>query len=170
MEPRPLHRVPARIDVWVVLLVVLALLAVALIVAPLLLDPRVAAGAKWLVGSLGVGALLLTLGMAVPVRYTLEPQGLTVRAGLLRLRFAYRDIVRADRVLSPLSGPAWSLVRVRVALDGGGWVEIAPRDREGFMLELARRAPHLKVAPRGLADPTRGRRPTPAARVAKGRR
>jgi hypothetical protein len=162
MEPRPPQAVPARIDWWLVGLVVVALLGVAVIVLPLLLDPRVALAAKALVGSFGAGALLLTLGMAVPVRYTLEPEGLTVRAGLLQLRFAYRDIVRADRVISPLSGPAWSLVRVRVALDGGGWIEIAPRDREGFLTELARRAPQLTAAPRGLADPQRVRFPAAA--------
>jgi hypothetical protein len=162
MDRRPLQHVPARVDLWVVALVVLALFGVALIVTPLLLDARVALGAKALVGTFGAGALLLTLGMAVPVRYWLEPQGLTVRAGALRLRFAYPDIVRADRVISPLSGPAWSLVRVRIALDGGGWIEIAPRDREGFLAELARRAPHLTVAPRGLADSQRVRFPAAA--------
>ena len=149
--------VPARIDLWVVVMVVMGLALLTLIVVPLLIDPRVAFAAKALVGGFGAGALLLTLGMAVPVRYTLEPAGLTVRAGLLKLRFAYPDIVRADRVISPLSGPAWSLVRVRVALAGGGWIEIAPRDREGFLSELARRAPQLTAAPRGLSDPHRVR-------------
>lgn len=160
------ERVPARIDGVLVVLVVLALLLAGLIVAPLLLDPRVAPLAKWVVGGFGLGALVLTFGLAVPVRYWLEPQGLTVRAGLLLLRFAYPDIVRVDRVISPLSGPAWSLVRLRVALHGGGWVEIAPRDREWLLQALARRAPQLKPAPRGLADPQRVQLPL----AARGRR
>jgi len=128
-------RVPARVDPWVVVLVTVALAAVTAILLPLF-----------------------------PVRYRLEAPGFTVRAGLLTLRFAYRDIVRADRVISPLSGPAWSLVRVRLALDGGGWIEVAPRDREAFLRELAARAPHLRPSPRGLADPERVR-VAPAARA-----
>jgi hypothetical protein len=168
MDPPDVVRVPARVDAWVVLLVALALALVAAIVTPLLLDPTVAIGVKVAVGAMGLGAVGLTLGMAVPVRYRLEREGLTVRAGFLTLRLAYRDIVRVDRVISPLSGPAWSLVRVRVGLDGGGWVEVAPRDREALVAELAARCRHLRATPRGLADPRRARRAPEAP--ARGRR
>ncbi len=150
--------VPARVDAWVVAVVVVALAGLGLIVGPLLVDPGVAPLVKVVVGAMGLGALVLTLGVSVPVSYVLEPQGFTVRAGFLTLRLAYRDIVRAQPVLSPLSGPAWSLVRVRVALDGGGWVEVAPRDRAGFLRDLAARAPHLETYGRGLVDPARARR------------
>lgn len=155
MHAEASERVPARVDGWLVAAVAVGLSLGTVVVAPLVLDPGVAWGVKLLVGSMWVAAVGLTLGMAVPVRYLLEPQGLTVRAGVLTLRFAYRDLIRAERVISPLSGPAWSLVRVRVSLDGGGWIEIAPRDRDAFMATLARRAPHLRATPRGLADPKR---------------
>ena len=112
-------RVPARVDPWVVGAVVVALVAVTAILVPLLLDPRVAALARIGIGVMWLGAVGLTLGMSLPVGYRLEGRGLAVRAGLLTLRFAYPDIVRADRVISPLAGPAWSLVRVRLGLDGG---------------------------------------------------
>lgn len=161
-------RVPARVDLLVVAAVAVALLLVTAIVAPLWIDPRVALAPRLGVGGLWLGAVGLTLGMSLPVRYRLEPPGLTVRAGLLTLRFAYPDIVRVDRVISPLSGPAWSLVRVRVALDGGGWIEIAPRDREGFLAAVAARSPHLRPTERGLADPKRVR-PPDRARGPRGR-
>ena len=132
-------------------------LLVALVV-PLMIDPDVAVPVKLLVGAMALGAVGLTFGMALPVRYLLEPEGLTVRAGFLTLRLAYRDIVRATPLLSPLTGPSWSLVRVRVALAAGGWVEVAPRDREAFLAELAARAPHLEPHGRGLIDPRRARR------------
>ncbi len=163
MAPPHTVNVPARVDLWLVAVVVVALVGLGLIVGPLLLDPDVTPLVKGVVGAMGLGALALTLGVSVPVGYRLEPQGFTVRAGLLTLRLAYRDIVRAQPVLSPLSGPAWSLVRVRVALDGGGWVEVAPRDRDAFLAELAARAPHLEPYGRGLIDPRR------AARRAVGR-
>ena len=154
---KPAVRVPARVDPWVVAVVTVALAVVTAILLPLFLDPQVAVLAKSGIAVMWFGAVGLTLGMSLPVRYRFEGPGFTVRAGLLTLRFAYRDIVRADRVISPLSGPAWSLVRVRLALDGGGWIEVAPRDREGFLEELAARAPHLRPSPRGLADPRRVR-------------
>ena len=150
--------VPARVDVVFVAVVLAAMGVLIAVVMPLLLDPDVAVAIKLAVGAMGVGALTLTLGMALPVRYLLEPEGFTVRAGFLTLRLAYRDIVRATPLLSPLTGPSWSLVRVRVALDAGGWVEVAPRDREAFLAELAARAPHLEPYGRGLIDPRRARR------------
>ncbi|MFU8889132.1 MAG: PH domain-containing protein [Trueperaceae bacterium] len=162
-------RVPARVDPWVVAIVSLALVVVTVILLPLFLDPQVAALAKAGIAVMWFGTVGLTLGMSLPVRYRFEGPGFTVRAGLLTLRFAYRDIVRADRVVSPLSGPAWSLVRVRLALDGGGWIEVAPRDREAFLADLAARAPHLRATARGLADPERVR-VTPAAKPRGGRR
>ncbi len=160
----PAVRVPARVDPWVVAVVGLALVAVTAILLPLFLDAEVAPLAKAGIAVMWFGAVGLTLGMSLPVRYQLEGPGFTVRAGLLTLRFAYRDIVRADRVISPLSGPAWSLVRVRLALDGGGWIEVAPRDREGFLRALAARAPHLRPSTRGLADRERVRG-APAAKA-----
>lgn len=163
-------RVPARVDPWLVVVVALGLALGSAVVAPLVWDPGVALAVKTAVGALWLGAVGLTLGLALPVAYRLEAHGLTVRAGVLTLRFAYRDLVRVDRVISPLSGPAWSLVRVRVALDGGGWIEIAPRDRDAFLAELAARAPHLRPTARGLADPERAPTPAPpAARDAKRR-
>jgi hypothetical protein len=150
--------VPARVDAWYVIVVALALAGLATLVAPLLLDPDVAVGARLAVAAMGVAALALSLGTSVPVRYLLEPEGLTVRAGFLTLRLAYRDVVRATPVLSPLAGPSWSLVRVRVALAEGGWIEVAPRDRAALLAELAARAPHLQPHGRGLLDPARARR------------
>ncbi len=150
--------VPARVDAVFVAVVLAAMGVLVALVAPLLLDPDVALAVKLGVGAMGVGALALTLGTALPVRYLLEPEGLTVRAGFLTLRLAYRDIVRATPLLSPLTGPSWSLVRVRVALVEGGWVEVAPRDRAAFLTELAARAPHLEPHGRGLVDPRRARR------------
>lgn len=157
----PTLPVPARVDVLFVAVVVAAMAILVAIVVPLFLDADVAVVVKLAVGTMGVGALALTFGMAVPVRYLLEPEGLTVRAGFFTLRLAYRDIVRATPLLSPLTGPSWSLVRVRVALAGGGWIEVAPRDRAGFLTELAARAPHLEPLGRGLIDLRRARRARP---------
>jgi hypothetical protein len=156
-EPRVV-RLPVRVDVVWVAVVVLLLGGLTALVVPLWLDAAVPLWVKGAVGAMWLGVVGLTLGVALPLRYELEPQGLTVRAGILTLRLAYRDIVRADRLVSPLTAPAWSPFRVRVYLDGGGWVEVAPRDRDGLIAELAARAPHLRPTNRGLVDPDRARR------------
>lgn len=160
MTSRPAERIPARVDVLYVAAVVAVLGGFGTLVTFLVLDPGVPWWAKALVTAMALVGAGLTLAASLPVRYVFEPEGLTVRAGFLSLRLAFRDIVRAVPVLSPLSGPAWSLVRVRVALAGGGWVEIAPRDRAGFLAALAIRAPHLRPHGRALVDPKRGGRRT----------
>lgn len=155
----PTERVAARVDVLYVAAVIAVFAVFGALVGILVADPNVPWGAKVAVAAMALVGAGLTLGSALPVRYVLEPEGLTVRAGFLTLRLAYRDIVRAVPLVSPLTGPSWSLVRVRVALDGGGWIEIAPRDRDGFMAALAGRAPHLRAHGRALVDPERpGRR------------
>jgi hypothetical protein len=146
------ERVPVRVDVWWVGVVATGVAILLAVVSPLLLDAAVAWPLKLLVGAFAAGTLALTFGVSIPLRYLLEPEGVTVRAGVLTLRFAYRDIIRIDRVVSPLSGPSWSPVRVRMAMRAGGWIEIAPRDREAFLASVRARAPHLKPSPRGLRD------------------
>jgi hypothetical protein len=148
--------IPARVDAWLVVALVLVLTVMAAVIAPLLAAAGVPLGVKLLVGGLGLGTVLASLAVTVPVRYAFEGGGVFVRAGLLRLRLAYPDIMAAEKLVSPLSGAAWSWVKVRLVLRQGGMVEIAPRDREAFLAELAARAPHLQASPRGLRDP-RGR-------------
>lgn len=151
MEEQP---IPARVDAWLVLALALAFALLVAVIAPLLLADTVRSGVKLLVGGLAAGTILASLAVTVPVRYAFEWGGVFVRAGLLKLRLAYPDIVLAEKLVSPLSGAAWSWVKVRLVLRQGGMVEIAPRDREAFLSELARRAPHLRESPRGLRDPT----------------
>lgn len=154
----PAVPIPARVDAWLILALVLAVLAVAALITPLLADPDVALGIRVLVATLAFGTFAAGLAVSVPVRYAFEWGGVLVRAGLLTIRLAYPDIVVASKLVSPLSGAAWSWVKVRLVLRQGGMIEIAPRDREAFLAELARRAPHLREHPRGLRDPAFVRR------------
>ncbi len=158
MDERSLGQVPipARIDAWLVVGVALLLTAMVAVIAPLLLSDAVAAGVRLLLVVLALGTVLATMAVTVPVRYAFEDGGVFVRAGLLQLRLAYPDIVVAQKRVSPLAGAAWSWVRVRLVLRQGGLIEIAPRDREAFLRELARRAPHLRPSERGLRDPAYG--------------
>lgn len=151
MEEQP---IPARIDTWLVLALTLGFAVLVTVITPLLLADSVRWAVKLLVAGLAAGTILASLTVTVPVRYAFEWGGVFVRAGLLKLRLAYPDIVVAEKLVSPLSGAAWSWVKVRLVLRQGGMVEIAPHDREAFLAELALRAPHLRESPRGLRDPT----------------
>ena len=150
--------VPARVDAWLLAALALATLGMLFVVMPLLTSDTVPLAVRLLVGGLGIGTVAAGLAVTVPVRYVFEGGGVYVRAGLITMRLAYPDIAVASKVLSPLSGAAWSWVKVRLVLRQGGMVEIAPRDREAFLAELARRAPHLRPHARGLRDPGYERR------------
>jgi hypothetical protein len=150
--------IPARVDAWLLAALALATLGMLAVVFPLLTSDTVALALRLLIGGLGVGTVAAGLAVTVPVRYVFEGGGVYVRAGLITMRLAYPDIAVASKVLSPLSGAAWSWVKVRLVLRQGGMVEIAPRDREAFLAELARRAPHLRSNARGLRDPSYERR------------
>ena len=150
--------VPIRVDAWLLAALALATLGMLAVVWPLLTSDTVALGVRLLVGGLGIGTIAAGLSVTVPVRYVFEGGGVYVRAGLVTMRLAYPDIAVASKLVSPLSGAAWSWVKVRLVLRQGGMVEIAPRDREAFLRELARRAPHLRPHARGRRDPTYERR------------
>jgi hypothetical protein len=142
--------IPARIDALLVIGTGVVIVGFGALVTPLLLDAAVPWFVRGGIGLFAFGTVAVTLGISVPVGYAFEEHGIAVRAGVLRLRFAYRDLSRCVRVLSPLSGPSWSWVRVRLVMTAGGWIEIAPRDREAFVAELLRRAPHVQVDPRAV--------------------
>lgn len=162
--------VPVRVDWWLVVVLTVAVAGLIALVLPVLQIDDLPLWTKVLLPSLAIGTVVVSLLVTVPVRYLLEPEGLTVRTGFLTLRLAYRDMVRAERVIGVLAAPAWSLVRLRVALAGGGAIEVAPRDREALLAELGRRAPQLKPGGRGLIDPKRVPGPRPAGRAKKGGR
>jgi hypothetical protein len=150
--------VPIRIDPWLVGAVMLLMGLLVAAVVPLVLAPDVADRTKLLVAALAFATVALTFGVMVPLRYAFEDDAVFIQAGLMRMRLAYPDIVLAEKVVSPLSSAAWSMVKVRLVIGQGGLIEIAPRDRDAFLEELARRAPHLQPSERGLVDPRRRKR------------
>jgi hypothetical protein len=146
--------VPIRVDPYLVAVAVAMMAVIVVAVVPLVRDPDVLPTVRLLVAAMAVVTIGLTFGFTVPLRYAFEDGGVFVRAGLMRLRLAYRDIAKAEKVVSPLSSAAWSMVKVRLVLAQGGLIEIAPKDRDAFLTELARRAPHLQPSERGLVDPS----------------
>ncbi|MFT3699013.1 MAG: PH domain-containing protein [Kofleriaceae bacterium] len=91
--------------------------------------------------ALGLYALLMvTIGW--PVRYTVSPEQLEVRFGLVRLRVPWDRVIAAELSQNPLSAPAYSLDRIefRYTTDRGTerTFRISPPDRLAFLADCAR--------------------------------
>ena len=80
--------------------------------------------------------------LAWPVTYTLAERELVIRYGLLRKRVAYADIVEVWPHRSILGAPALSSDRLAIRF-GHGATAISPKDKAGFLRDLASRDPAL---------------------------
>lgn len=123
---------PSKVDAWLVA-VVAAAVGFTLLQGVWLrsISPS---GSAVAFGVAAFVVLLLRL-VAVPCRYTLEPDHLLIQAGITYRRIAYRDITAIAPSNNPLSSPALSLQRVKVAYKGG-FLLVSPRERERFIQEL----------------------------------
>lgn len=100
-------------------------------------------GALVTAGIMTVLVVLLYWGLVWPVEYTLGDGELTVRFGAIRQRLPYDQIERVAPTRSILASPALSLDRLALHRPSGLPWMISPEDRERFLDQLARRAPHL---------------------------
>lgn len=133
----------SKVDWWLGVLLV-ALPAVGLVTA-ILLQLSGDTGAA-IVGWLSLAGIGLLYALVVwPIEYVLEDKDLVVRFGVVRSRIPYPSIRGVRRTRNVLASPALSLDRL--AIDTGGKLApmISPSDREGFLAELAARAPHLRL-------------------------
>ncbi len=90
--------------------------------------------------------------------YQITPEALVIRSRTYGLKFAsipLRSIRSVRPTRNPLSAPAWSLDRLQIDYtDEAGkrrFTLISPKDREGFMRDLAAVAPHLEWREGSLA-------------------
>jgi hypothetical protein len=102
------------------------------------------------VGVLATAGYCLLLGLVVlPIVYVVGDHGLTIRAGLIRLRVPWTRLVEIAPSSSPQSSPAMSLKRLDVhytKLDGAAkHVLISPVDRPAFLKDCAAASPKHKV-------------------------
>jgi membrane protein YdbS with pleckstrin-like domain len=127
---------PTRVDAWLTVLVGLAV-AICFVQAWSLRS----SSAQGALAAFAIGAFSLTmvLALAVPCRYTLETDHLSIRCGFIRKRIPYAQINRIEPSSSPLSAPALSLRRVKIGY-GRSFQLVSPRERDRFMEELAKRA------------------------------
>jgi hypothetical protein len=147
----------AKVDRWVaVLLGGLALLEVAAGTA--VLAAGFVTGTPPLPQALGIGLTLVSVGVIMGLmlwgcyrtRYEVTPSDLMVRFGPFRTAVPLDAIVEVFPTDNPLSAPAPSLDRLRInyrrANGRMGFALISPKDKEGFVRDLAAAAPRLRSA------------------------
>ena len=83
----------------------------------------------------GALAALMTVAFAVPCRYTILDDALSIRCGVLFYQVPLDQIVSVDKSSSWLSGPALSLKRIAVKTRLRTHL-ISPKQRDEFLREL----------------------------------
>ena len=77
--------------------------------------------------------------------YVLQETQLVVRCGPIRVDVPYESLRRAAKSRSPMSGYAMSTHRIEVEYGRFESMLISPADRDAFLEELQRRAPHADI-------------------------
>lgn len=138
----PVRRYPTAVDWWLGLLIIAV--PVIVIGSAILLTATaeaVDAAVGWLTV---VGVIALYVGLVWPIAYELHPEALVIRFGLVRSRIRYDRIRGVRPTRSFLASPAMSVHRLAIDLGGSVPPSISPADRDGFLADLAARAPHLR--------------------------
>ena len=83
----------------------------------------------------GAAIALMTAAFAVPCRYTILDDALSIRCGLLFYQVSFDKITDVSLTSTWLSGPALSLKRVKIKTDRKNHI-VSPKFREDFVREL----------------------------------
>ncbi|HXG10836.1 MAG TPA: PH domain-containing protein [Gemmataceae bacterium] len=145
---------PAKVDRWLAALIggaALLLLAAAALVLVVGLsvgdpEPQAVLGMAAVFAGLGLFTGLILWG-CYRTRYEVASSDLIVRVGPFRWTLPLERIVEVFPTRDPLSAPAPSLDRLRInyrRVSGRMWfVLISPKDKNGFVRDLASAAPQL---------------------------
>lgn len=124
---------PSEIDLWIVVLLMLAPLMTAGLSLYALLEGNTR-DAMILFATAGVIVMVSAI-FTVPCRYTLDDEFLFIRCGLFRFKLSVKDIDRIEKSGSWLSGPALSLKRVLIVCNGRRYL-VSPINRDDFINDL----------------------------------
>lgn len=138
----------SKVDAWLVALV-LGAAALPVAIGVWLLIQGASRGVFLLIVWGGVMTTLM-IALGFPLRYILRPDRLHIRCGWLEWDVPLATLRRVAPSRNPLSGPAWSLQRVRLDSKDGSFILVSPDDQESFITEIAGRCPHLERRGDGL--------------------
>ncbi len=129
----------SAVDWWILALLLLTPVASAIIGIYLIALGR-PGDSTWLFLIGGLTAIV-TAAFAVPCRYTILDDALSVRCGLLFYQIPLDKITDVSLSSSWLSGPALSMKRVKVQTNRRSHI-LSPRFREDFVRELRKAVKH----------------------------
>ncbi len=135
-------RYSSKKDAWIVIVICAALLLSTLGIL------RAFLSGDWVGLITPLVVWVLVVSLAVPLYYEITSSTLIVRSGLLRREIPLASIQRVYPTRNPLSAPAMSLDRLQVDYTKDGqahFVRISPKDKLGFLRDLAQSAGDLEV-------------------------
>ena len=131
---------PSKIDWWIgalIFVLVPIILSYSIWQAPDISSLYVAIGSALF--------YLITLwALIFPIHYTLTDEQLIVQSGVYKQSIKLSAIKGVYPSKNPLSSPALSIHRLKIACDRRYPLLISPQNRERFMTELELRAPQLQ--------------------------
>jgi hypothetical protein len=136
----------SKVDWWIALLLAVAVLTP--VISGYVKGAK-GQGAPSLISLLAGGVIL---ALVWPTRYTINSSELKIRSGVLRWKIPLSSIVRVHPTSNPLSSPALSLDRLQIDKHDGGKILISPKDKDGFLNELATRTGLRRLGDRLLRD------------------
>jgi membrane protein YdbS with pleckstrin-like domain len=126
---------PSKVDSWVG--IVLVLVPVGILLEAVFLRSIVVAAVA--------ASVLVLYGLAIfPTNYTMRPDALTVRSGVIRTSIPYQEIRQVRGSRSWLSAPALSLDRLQITYGSSRTTLISPRNRAAFLRDLSAHVPGLR--------------------------
>jgi hypothetical protein len=131
---------PSAVDLWFAAFLIGTPLAI-VVFGAFTLNRSAVAGIITIIAGVLIGILMAAF--AIPCVYTLTDQSLKIKCGILEDDVPLTKIRKTERSSSTWSAPALSLRRVKITLDDGFRL-ISPRDRDGFIADLAARIGHEK--------------------------
>jgi hypothetical protein len=140
-------RYPSKVDAWIVAILVGGFLMGFVIILFVIVLPGLFAKAWW------AAVLFLAiwggvLSLIFPLYYEITPSTLLVRSGWIRREISLASISRVFPTNNPISSPAFSLDRLQVEYTQNNTprvVLISPKDKSGFLRDLAERAGDLEM-------------------------
>lgn len=124
------ERFDSAIDKWIIGILLLGpVVAAGAAVALLMMDRMGDAATLFFCGAF---TLIATMAFAVPCRYTIDPEHIAVRCGLIYYRIPLNDVISVESSRTLRSGPALSLKRVVVSTKRKDHI-LSPMDRDAFI-------------------------------------
>ncbi len=146
-------RYNSKKDAWLVAVIVVALLLSFIPQIFVLMTPEAMQQGAWVSLVVTVVVWVFVASLIWPLYYEITPSELFIRSGLLHWKIPLASIQRVSPTRNLLASPSLSLDRLRVDYSQNGkarYTLISPKDKPGFLRDLAQYAGDLEVRGEGV--------------------